>query len=451
MIRYVGLDVHRENVVVCIMNAAGEVLRPLTVPCTRGALEAFARAHLTEADQLVLEATFNCWAVLAVLRPFVARVAVSNPLTTKAIAQSKVKTDKVDARVLADLLRCGYLPEVWVPDAATQQQRTLTHRRATLVSERTRLKNRIHGILAQALIPRYEGDLFSQAGQRWLADQPLSELERQVMESDKRLLALVEAELAALDAILVRQAYVNEQVRLLMTLPGVDYTVALGVLSALGDIHRFRDGDHAASYFGLVPSTRQSADRCYHGPITRRGSRHARWLLIQAAQHAGKHPGPVGVFYRRLRHKKNHNVAVVAAARKLVTIAWQMLTTGEPYRYAQPRLTQEKLARLRIKATGQRKKTGPAKGGKPSPNRGSGVRTRAIPALKEVCREENLPAPRGLEELPAGERRALAAAGVEEYVRSLQSEHREPRARKVAAKPAAGEDAEGASKGELLA
>lgn len=450
MIRYVGLDVHRESVVVCIMSAGGEVLRTLTVPCTRCGLEAFACAHLTDQDQVVLEATFNCWAVLSVLRSFVGRIAVSNPLTTKAIAQSKVKTDKVDARVLADLLRCGYLPEVWVPDAATQQQRTLTHRRATLVSDRTRLKNRIQGVLAQALIPRHEGDLFSQVGLQWLAEQPLSELERGLLESDRRLLTLVEAELAALDATLVQRAHRDERVRLLMTLPGVDYTVALGVLSALGDVTRFRDGDHAASYFGLVPSTRQSADRCYHGPITKRGSRHGRWLLIQAAQHAGKHPGPVGVFYRRLRKKKNHNVAVVAAARKLVVIAWQMLTTGEPYRYAQPRLTQEKLARLRIKATGKRKKTGPAKGGKPSPNRGTGVRTRAIPALRTVCAEANLPAPRGLEELPAGERRALAAAGVEDYVRSLQSEQREPRVRKAAAKAAAGEHAEGAEREELL-
>jgi hypothetical protein len=141
----------------------------------------------------------------------------------------------------------------------------------------------------------------------------------------------------------------------------------------------------------------------------------------------------LGDFYRRLRHKKNHNVAVVAAARKLVVIAWQMLTTGEPYRYAQPRLTQEKLARLRIKATGKRKKTGPAKSGKPSPNQGTGVRTRAVPSLSRVMAEENLPVPRGWDELPAGEQRALSAAGLEDYVRRLQHEQRVPRRRQDAA------------------
>ena len=92
---------------------------------------------------------------------------------------------------------------------------------------------------------------------------------------------------------------------------------------------RFPDGDHAASYLGLVPSTKQSAACCYHGPITKRGNSQARWMLIEAAQHLDKHPGPLGHFFRRLCRKKNRNVAVVAAARKLACIGWRMLVTGE--------------------------------------------------------------------------------------------------------------------------
>jgi hypothetical protein len=111
-----------------------------------------------------------------------------------------------------------------------------------------------------------------------------------------------------------------------------------------------------------VPSIKQSAEHCYHGPITKAGRGHTRWMLIQAAQHVRLHPGPLGVFFRRLAKKKNYNVAVVAAARKLVVIAWHMLTKNEPYRYAQPKPTQSKLQRLRVKATGQRRKSGPKKG-----------------------------------------------------------------------------------------
>ena len=127
------------------------------------------------------------------------------------------------------------------------------------------------------------------------------------------------------------------------------------MLAAWGDAKRFPDGDHAASYLGLVPSTKQSADQCYHGPITKRGNSQARWMLIEAAQHLDKHPGPLGHFFRRLAKKKTRNVAVVAGARKLAMIGWQMLTTKEPYRYAIPRTTASKLAKLRVKATGQRR------------------------------------------------------------------------------------------------
>jgi len=188
----------------------------------------------------------------------------------------------------------------------------------------------------------------------------------------------------------------------------------------LGDISRFRDGDHAASYLGLVPSIKQSADHCYHGPITKAGRGHTRWMMIQAAQHVRLHPGPLGVFFRRLSKKKNYNVAVVAAARKLVVYAWYMLTRNEPYRYAQPLPTQSKLQRLRVKATGKKRKTGPGKGVKNRSKIGPGVRTRTVKALGEVLSEEGLPA---LTPPPAGESRTIDRAGCRGYVAGLSESH----------------------------
>ena len=128
-----------------------------------------------------------------------------------------------------------------------------------------------------------------------------------------------------------------------MTLPGVAHGVALTLIAALGDITRFRDGDHAASYLGLTPIVRQSAGKCYRGSITKAGSSTARAMLTQAAQHAAEHPGPLGAFYRRLKKRKARNVAIVATARKLVTIAFLMLKNNEPYRYARPERVQAKL------------------------------------------------------------------------------------------------------------
>lgn len=434
MIRYVGLDVHKQTVQVAILDDKGDTLLMQNVPATRQALVQFARQHLWATDRVALEATTNSWAVARLLQPFVGEVVVSNPLTTKAIAQAKIKTDKIDATVLAQLLRCNFLPAVWIPDEQTQTLRTLTHRRSSLVAERTRLKNRIHAVLHQALIPVEAGvdDLFSKKGRRWLQQLELSAQEREFIESDCRLLEATDKELSQLDQQLAKHAYSDDRVKLLMTLPGADYTVAQTVLAALGDISRFADGDHAASYLGLVPSTYQSGPHCYHGPITKRGSRHARWILIQAAQHVAAHPGPLGVFFRRLLKKKNRNVAVVATARKLVVVAYHMLKNNEPYRYAQPAATQNKLARLRVKATGKRRTTGPKKGCAPSPNYGSGKRTREVPALAQVCSQEGLPPPTPLAALKAAEQRILKQAGVIGFVQQIQRSHRAVRHTKTA-------------------
>jgi transposase len=433
MIRYVGLDVHKRSVEVCIVAEGGQVLARASVAGTRVALEAFARTHLLPTDQVTLEATTHCWAVARVLKPHVGRVVVSNPLQTKAIAQAKIKTDKVDAQVLAQLLRTDFLPLVWEPDEVTEQRRVLCSRRAGLVGERTRLKNRIHAVLAHGLIAVPAGDLFSTKGRTWLTQVELPARARTLIDSDLRLLAACEQELATLDQTLVQEAHAEPRVRLLMTLPGVDYTVALALVAVLGDVARFTDGDHAAAYLGLVPSTHQSGEHCYHGPITKQGNRRARWLLIQAAQHVATHPGPLGVFFRRLLKKKNRNVAVVATARKLVVIAWQMLQNQAPYRYAQPAPTAAKLSRLRVKATGARRKTGPAKGSAAAVNQGSGKRSRGVRSLPEVYAAEGLPAATEPSGLPAGEKRALAQAGVSAYVAEIQQPQRRERPPKAAA------------------
>jgi transposase len=389
MIRFVGLDVHKRVVEAVLLDEAGSILLRARFDCTREALEAFAKAHLNSTDRLALEATTNTWAVLRILTPFVAQVVVSNPLKTRAIAEAKVKTDKVDALVLAQLLRCDFLPCVWQPDEATQELRRLTGRRAGLVADRTGLKNRLHSVLHQRLIVPPVAELFSAAGLAFLRSVVLDVEGRAMIDSDLRLLEADGKEIAALDQTLAVKGYGDARVKLLMTLPGVDVAVAQTLLATLGDVSRFRDADHAAGYLGLVPSTKQSAEHCYHGPITKAGNGHARWMLVQAAQHVRLHPGPLGVFFRRLAKRKNHNVAVVACARKLVVIAWHMLTKNEPYRYAQPRPTEAKLSRLRVKATGKRRKTGPPPGTPNTPALGPGTRSRRVKALDQVYKEDS--------------------------------------------------------------
>jgi len=413
MIRFVGLDVHKRVVEACIVDAAGKVVLRERFALNRHTLELFATKILRPTDRVALEATTNCWAVAERLRPHVAGVLVSNPMATKAIAQAKVKTDKVDAYVLAQLLRCDFLPEVWQPDVATRRLRELTDRRSALVGQRTRMRNRIHSVLATRLIePPLR--LFSGEGLQWLGTVELDEQARLLIDSDLRQLESLEQEIDAVDAELARRGHQSDEVKLLMSLPGVDVTTAQAVLAAWGDPRRFPDGDHAASYLGLVPSTRQSANQCYHGPITKRGNSQARWMLIEAAQHLDKHPGPLGHFFRRLMKKKNRNVAVVAAARKLAAIGWQMLVAGEPYRYALPQTTESKLRQLRIRATGRRRRGGVAKGQKAQAILPGGGRT--LRSRDQVAEAEGLPARTAP---PAGERRVIAGTQTGPFVEGL--------------------------------
>jgi transposase len=420
-IRYVGLDVHKRVVEACIVDHAGKIVQRERFALYRGALEIFARNILRPTDRVALEATTNCWAVADVLRPFVARVVVSNPMATKAIAQAKVKTDKVDAHVLAQLLRCDFLPEVWQPDEATRRLRELTGRRSALVGQRTMMRNRIHSALAMRLVDA-PLRLFNAEGLEWLRTVELDEQARLLVDSDLRQLEFLGKEIDVLDAELAKRGHASAEVKLLMTLPGADVATAQAMLAAWGDAKRFADGDHAASYLGLVPSTKQSANQCYHGPITKRGNSHARWMLIEAAQHLDKHPGPLGHFFRRLAKKKNRNVAVVAGARKLAMIGWMMLVKNEPYRYASPKTTETKLASLRVKATGQRRRGGSPKGQKCAAKLPGGSRT--IKALAHVCQSEGLPLPRPLS---AGERRTVREASSETFVAEIAAPHLVPR------------------------
>lgn len=421
MIRYVGIDLHKRLIVGHVTDAAGKVLDTFRYESvTPVSLEYIGENRLTAEDHVVVEATTNCWAVVRILAPYVARIVVSNPLMTKAIAKAKVKTDKVDARVLAHLLRLEYLPEVWQPDTATSSLREWTARRARIVRQSTAVVNRIRGTLAQRLLDCPHQVRTARARQ-WIAAQKLDDDTRWLLESDLRILDGLRAEKEALETQLAKRGYHDPRLKLLMTLPGISQHSALALLAAIGDIARFPSADSLASYVGLVPSTRQSADHCYHGRITKQGRTQTRWMLIQAAQTVGKHPGPLGYFFRRLKKRKPYNMAVVAVAHKLVLLAWHLLTSGEPYRYALPHTTAVKLRDLRIQATGKTRSRGPATGSKSSaktrakaPQRG-----RVIKPLGVVYQTEGVPPASAA---PAGELRHLTESKLADFAESLQHE-----------------------------
>jgi hypothetical protein len=249
---------------------------------------------------------------------------------------------------------------------------------------------------------------------------PLAEEEAQARDSDLRLLEQTELEIAELEQRLVREAWQDEKVRLVMSIPGIDYTVAQTCLAAIGDVSRFSNAKKLAAYLGLNPSTRQSGTHCYHGPITKQGNAHARWLLVQAAQHLGQYRGPLGQTMRRIIQRKNRSVAVVACARKLAVLLWHVLSTGEPFRYALPKSLEAKYSRLRVRATGRRRRGGVAKGTPRSPRYGLG-RTRAVPSLPQVLAQNDLPQ---IPPLVRGEKIMLEKKKLEGFYRELQTPSR---------------------------
>ena len=195
MRRVIGIDIHRTFGEVVIWEN-GVLRREGRVEMTRTALEGFGR-RLEKSDEVVIEATGNCMAVSRVLSPFVARVVIANPLQVKAIAHAHVKTDKVDAGILASLHAAGYLPEIWTPDAATERLRRLVARRYQVVRHRTRIKNEVHSILHAHLIPKCpHADLFNRPGREWLARQPLPDDEREAISRHVRELDRLGEDLA---------------------------------------------------------------------------------------------------------------------------------------------------------------------------------------------------------------------------------------------------------------
>jgi transposase len=348
--RSIALDIHRDFCEVAIKEA-GEVRSAGRIETTREQLELFARS-LAGDDQVALEATGPANAVADVLEPHVARVVIANTRRVRAIAEAKVKTDQIDARTLCELLDAGFLPGVWRPDASIRALRGLLGRRERLVRSRTRAKNAVHAALRRNLkrgTPM--ADLFGARGRSWLAGLPLPAHERRIVESCLREIDFLSQEIAALESELAKLALSSEQVKRLMTVPGVSLVSAATFAAVVGDVHRFETAKKLVGYVGLDPKVRQSGEQAArHGRISKQGSAPARHMLCEAAWIVVRTPGPLRAFYERLAARRGPQIALVATARKLCVLFWHLLTSERDYAFGRPSLTRHKLRRLELLA-----------------------------------------------------------------------------------------------------
>jgi len=261
-------------------------------------------------------------------------VEIADAVKVKGLAPLACKTDRIDAWVLAELARRDLVPKLWLPDPAVRGERERARFRLHLVRQRTALKNRVHATLIAHGHPCPVSDLFGARGRALLERLAIPEPWRGTLQASLRLIDELEREIDALERELRRLGAEHRYVPLLATIPGIAWVLGYTIASEIGDIHRFASPRKLVGYSGLCPRVEQSGERDWRGPITKHGPRYLRWALIEAAQHAGRHPAYQGLYQRkRAQHPgpRGSKVAAICVGRKLAEAIWQMLSRNQPF------------------------------------------------------------------------------------------------------------------------
>ncbi|MEW6050549.1 MAG: IS110 family transposase, partial [Candidatus Zixiibacteriota bacterium] len=247
------------------------------------------------------------------------------------IAESRCKTDRIDARILADLLRIGYLPEVYQPSARCRSWRQLVSEHRALMSDQVRFCCRARMLLSREGVLVQATDCFGKKGRASIAAAALSLQTRRQINRLIKLYDNLNEEMLEVDTQIERVAAGDRIASLLMTIDGIGALTALALRAHIGDIRRFGSPKALAAYSGLIPSLRQSAETVHHGHITRQGPSVLRWLLIQAVPHAVRTTPYLRRLYSRLCYRTSVAAAKVAVAHALIRIVWHVWTEARPY------------------------------------------------------------------------------------------------------------------------
>jgi len=343
---YVGVDVGKSKCRAAMMSQEGKITEEFDFKNDSEGISRLA-SMLTVDDRVVMESTGAYWLNLYNhLDELHIPVVLANPLQTKAIAHGRIKSDRVDARILAHLLRSDLIPECYVPPKEMREIRSLVRHRLSTVKLRTMTKNKIHALVDRNGLKHEFSDLFGKSGVQWLKSLELSSLDRLMLDNHLLLLESLNMQVEKVDVEITARATLDEDVRLLLSLTGVSVYTALLIKSEVGAIDRFPNYKKLVSWAGLAPSLHQSGSVEYHGNITRQGSRMLRWIMVESARVASVHDPRLRVFYERVKARRGDQKAVVALACKMLKIVWFMLTKREPYESANEKGYSKKLNSL---------------------------------------------------------------------------------------------------------
>lgn len=324
---YLGIDVHKRYAQVAVRDESGDLVEEVRVQNAN--LDDVAQRYA--GGEAVLEATSNYYHIYDTLSEYL-DVTVAHPGKLKLIATSDKKTDRVDAKELARLLRLGSVPESYVPPEEIRECRALVRGRHSLLQTRTKYVNKVHGVLADTGITE-EVKPLSVQGREFLTELSLPAPWGALLESYLVVIDSLTEEKERLEEEIESRAASHNETQLMMTAPGISHLTALTVHAEIGEIERFEGHKQVVSYVGMNPTIRESGDSRIEGGISKRGSARVRWLLVQAAYSAVHtcEDEYLRRFYERLARKKSSKEAIVATARKLLVSLYYMLDREEEY------------------------------------------------------------------------------------------------------------------------
>ncbi len=320
-----GLDVHKEKCHGVIVDEDGEVLKDEEFENSLQGVESFFQGF-RHADA-VMEASYSWRPAYERLEEIGIEPKLAHPNELEAISSSETKTDSIDARTLAHLLRTGFVPESYVPPKDIRELRDKTRLRAKLGDERTRMKGKI-----RAELEKYRIDLdrnpFTKSGK-----EKLREIGIESVDHYLAVLETVEDRIEKLEEEFEEIVEDYGEAELLMTIPGISHFSALLIIAEIGDIDRFPDPEKLCSYAGLVPKVYQSGDYKRLGSVKKERNKFLQWILIECVWiHIGCSDSQLTQYYRRKKGEKDSKKAAIATANKMLKTIYYMLKRGEEFR-----------------------------------------------------------------------------------------------------------------------
>jgi transposase len=333
---FTGIDLHKKTSYITTVDEKGQIVaRGNFNNIETEILDYFV--NLGTEGQIVIESMSSWYWLYDLLTGNGFEVLISNPVKTKAIASAKIKNDKLDSHMLAQLLRAELISTVHVSNPETRRLKELLRHRGRLVQDATRMKNRIQNLLMKNNCQIPVSDLFGVEGLKYLKEVELPPYHRASVETYFHLYEELKEQIEPLTKTVYGLAKENDMAKLLMTIPGIGPIVAMNMVAEIEDVSRFPSYRHLASYAGLVPSLDSSGGKERTGRITKQGSPHLRTALVEAA-----HTIPrmkkcrLNIFFRRRIVKSGYRKAIVATAHKILQVAFYVLKNQTPYREDHP-------------------------------------------------------------------------------------------------------------------